>query len=86
LSAKIFGKFSLHGKCCFVVDQLFIFAKAVDRPQLIFRCALHPYQQAALPFAVTCPRFDFGIDCAPTPQVEVANTEVGAIGNTEIIT
>jgi hypothetical protein len=81
LSAEFLGKAAFQPNDGLLADLVFLRKEAVSEPEFVLGEALHADQQATLGTVATRPLFDQAVDCFPTAQVEVADTEVGAMGD-----
>src|SRR3954465_3322415 len=85
LLTELLGEAPLEADGGLEIDAVDPREEAQRLPQLILGEPLHPYKKPATAPLVSGPAFDQAVDGLPTAQVEVANTEVRAIGQGEAV-
>jgi hypothetical protein len=83
LGAELFGELALEADDELVADSVLVGQEAVGGAEFVLGQALHADEQAALLPRATGPVFDERVDGFPATEVEVADTEVCALGDGE---
>jgi hypothetical protein len=81
LLAVIQGELLLQAKGSLIVDFAVALHKAHRRPKFLRRRSVHPHEQSAAVAVAAGPAFDKPVELFPAAQVEIADAEVGVIGN-----
>ena len=84
LVAKILGQLAFKDDGSGLVDFLLSMQEAHCRPQLVLGHLLHADEQAATMPVAALPPLDQLAELSPPTQIEIADTEVGALGERSV--
>ena len=83
MGAKLLGEPPLQSDDSLLADLVLLRQEAIGEPQLVLGEPLHADEEAALGPLAARPLFDQGVDRFPAAQIEIADAEVGALGDLE---
>jgi hypothetical protein len=78
---EFLGQLTFQTNHNLIADLSFFRQQTVGLPEVVFGQALHTYQETALVPRPAGPLFDQTINSLPAPQVEIADTEIRAVGD-----
>jgi hypothetical protein len=83
LVTKFLGETPLQPNDRLLADLVLLRQEAVSEAQVVLGEALHADKETALDTLAARPLFNQGVDRFPAAQVEIADAEVGALGDLE---